>query len=61
MIKNSVFHSQTKHIEIRYHFIREMFEDNEIRLEFVNTNDPLADIFTNALSIDKFIWFRSEL
>ena len=45
--KNQVQHSRTKHIEIRYHFIKELVENKRIVLEHVGTNDQLADLFTN--------------
>ena len=44
--KNSVQHSQTKHIEIRHHFIRELVEDGTLTLEFIYTDDQKVDLFT---------------
>ena len=61
MTKNSVFHSRTKHIEIRHHFIRELVEKQEIELQFCKTGEQLADIFTKALPMEKFIEFRRQL
>ena len=51
VIKNPEFHSRTKHIDIRYHFIREKVGNNEISVKYVNTTVQLADIFTKALEI----------
>ncbi|GJS04781.1 retrovirus-related pol polyprotein from transposon TNT 1-94 [Tanacetum coccineum] len=46
---NNVQHSQSKHIDIRFHFIKEQVENGVVELYFVNTEYQLADIFTKAL------------
>nr|GFC67730.1 hypothetical protein [Tanacetum cinerariifolium] len=46
---NSVQHSCTKHIDVRYHFIKEKVEKGIVKLFFVGTEYQLADMFTNAL------------
>nr|GEX82329.1 retrotransposon protein, putative, unclassified [Tanacetum cinerariifolium] len=46
---NNVQHSRSKHIDIRYHFIKEHVENGVIKLYFVNTEYQLSDIFTKAL------------
>ena len=47
--KNPVQHSKSKHIEIRYHFIRDLVEERVKCLEFIHTNNQKADIFTKPL------------
>ncbi|GJX91162.1 hypothetical protein Tco_0344488 [Tanacetum coccineum] len=47
-------HSRTKHIHTRYHFIKEQVENGIIELYFVRTEYQLADMFTKALSEDRF-------
>jgi hypothetical protein len=44
-----VLHSKTKHIEVRYHFLRDNIEKEKIALIHVPTHDQLADIFTKPL------------
>ena len=59
--KNHVFYKRTKHIDIRFHFIRELVNDKEICLEFCRYEDQLADIFTKPLAKDTFQYLRSYL
>jgi hypothetical protein len=47
--KNPMLHSKTKHIEGRYHFLRDNVEKGKIALSHVPTHDQLADIFTKPL------------
>ncbi|GJV11983.1 retrovirus-related pol polyprotein from transposon TNT 1-94 [Tanacetum coccineum] len=51
---NPVQHSRTKHIDVRYHFIKEQVEKGIVELFFVGTEYQLADLFTKALSKDRF-------
>jgi len=61
MTKNLIFHSKTKHIEIRHHFIRELVDKKEIELSFCKTDEQLADMFTKALPSEKFAYFKEQL
>ena len=51
-------HSKMKHIDIRYHFVREKVQDNTIKLRYCPTNNMLADILTKGLTHDKFSRLR---
>ena len=61
MAKNPVHHSRAKHIALKHHFIRDAVEDDEIKINYCNTEDQVADIFTKALSKDKFEYFREMM
>ena len=61
MAKNLVFHNRTKHIKIKYHFIREAEANKEIKLKHCKTEEQLADIFTKALPRAKFELLRDTI
>ncbi|GKC12790.1 retrovirus-related pol polyprotein from transposon TNT 1-94 [Tanacetum coccineum] len=58
---NPVQHSRTKHIVVRYHFIKEHVEKGTIELYFVKTDYQLADLFTKALLVDRFNYLVRRL
>nr|GEX17801.1 retrovirus-related Pol polyprotein from transposon TNT 1-94 [Tanacetum cinerariifolium] len=58
---NTVQHSRTKHIAVRYHFIKENVEKGTIELYFFKTDYQLADIFTKALPADRFNYLVHRL
>jgi hypothetical protein len=64
LIKNPVFHERSKHIQTRFHFIRESLENGEIMPEFISTGGQLVGILTKALPKANFrscelklVWF----
>ena len=59
--KNPVHHNRTKHIDTRYHFIRECVEDKKIEIAFIRMEDQLADMFTKALGRLKFQEMRGRI
>ena len=59
--KTPIQHSRTKHIEIRHYFIRDHVQNKNVILEFVPTEDQLADIFTKPLNGDRFEQIRGKL
>ncbi|GKA27135.1 retrovirus-related pol polyprotein from transposon TNT 1-94, partial [Tanacetum coccineum] len=58
---NNVQHSKSKHINIRFHFIKEHVENGVIELYFVNTEYQLADIFTKALARERIKFLINKL
>ena len=61
LAKNPEFHKRTKHIDIRYHFVREKVEDNQVTLEYCPTQDMLADIMTKPIPATQFCTLRIKL
>ncbi|WVZ80257.1 hypothetical protein U9M48_027749 [Paspalum notatum var. saurae] len=59
--KNPVLHSRTKHIDVRFHFLRDHFEKRDIDLIHVVSANQLAYIFTKPLEFDAFTRLRGEL
>ena len=59
--KNPVSHDRSKHIDTRFHFLRECVEDERVEVEFIGTNGQLADILTKALGRAKFQELREEI
>ncbi|WVZ89923.1 hypothetical protein U9M48_036268 [Paspalum notatum var. saurae] len=56
--KNPVLHSRTKHIDVRFHFLRDHYEKGDIDLIHVVSANQLADIFTKPLEFDAFTRLR---
>ena len=52
--KHDVSHDRTKHIDIRYHFIRDYLQDGWFNLVWIPTDLQIADMFTKALPINRF-------
>ena len=59
--KNPVMHSKTKHIPIKYHFVREQVLGKIIKLDYIGTKDQVADIFTKPLPKEAFEYLRQKL
>lgn len=61
LAENPVFHARTKHIEIHYHFIREKVLKGEIKMEWIDTVEQVADAFTKSVSGPKLLKLCSDL
>jgi hypothetical protein len=61
MVDNPIEHSHTKHIAIRYHFLRDHQQWGYIEIAYVSTKEQLADIFTKPLDEKTFTRLRNEL
>ncbi|KAM2985169.1 hypothetical protein FF2_005608 [Malus domestica] len=61
LASNPVFHARTKHVEIDYHYIRELVLANLIKIQYVCSQDQIADIHTKSLSKHRFLFLQSKL
>jgi hypothetical protein len=61
LAKNPTYHSKTKHIDIQYHFVRDMVEENKVLLMKVDTLKNVADSLKKYVSIEKFSWCRGSM
>ncbi|CAI0444726.1 unnamed protein product [Linum tenue] len=59
--KNPVLHWRSKHIDVRFHFLRELVRDGAIELQHCGTTEQIADIMTKPLKLDAFQLLRSRL
>ena len=53
LAKNSAYHSRTKHIKLRYHFIRATLEDGSVSLGKIHTSENPTDMFTKVVTKEK--------
>lgn len=61
LVENPEFHKASKHIAVKYHFVRDLNESEQISTQFVPSGDQRADIFTKALDKTKFETNREKL
>jgi hypothetical protein len=58
--ENPVFHDRSKHVEIKYHYIRDMVQRKAVHVQYLPTHEQIADIFTKPLAKMKFEYFRER-
>lgn len=61
LAENPVYHKRSKHIDIKYHHIRDLVQNQEIRLKYCQTSEMIADIMTKNLSKIKHYYFINKL
>ena len=58
---NLVMHAKTKHIAIKYHYVRELVEEKQVKMEYIHIKEKIADIFTKPLPKDVYEYLRGKL
>ena len=61
ILKNPMMHAKTKHIAIKYHYVRELVEEKEVKIEYVSSKEQIFDIFTKPLPKDAYEYLRGKL
>ena len=61
LARNPIFHDRSKHIDIRYHFLRDALSENKINLKYLSTDEMVADIMTKSLQNVKNAKFVKDL
>ena len=61
MSENPLFHEKSKHIKIKYHYIRYMVQRGVVKLQYVTTDEQIADVLLKPLAKLKFEYFREKL
>ena len=59
--KNPVFHDKSKHIKIKYHYIRDMVQRGIVKLQYVAMEEHIANVLTKPLARVKFEYFSEKL
>ena len=61
LAKNPTYHSNTKHIDVQYHFVRDMVEDKRVLLVKVDTLKNVANALMKSVSTENFSWCREKM
>ena len=59
--ENPVFHEKSNHIKIKYHYIRDMVQRGAVKLQYVVTEEQIADVLMKPLARVKFEYFKEKL
>ncbi|MCI33107.1 cationic amino acid transporter 1-like, partial [Trifolium medium] len=59
LAKNPIAHGRSKHIEMRFHYLREQVSSGKFKLEHCRTNLQVADVLTKAVTVETFVRLRN--
>ena len=61
LLKNPVFHDKSNHIDIKYHYIKDMVRRGAVNLQYVAMDEQIVDVLMKPLARVKFEYFRENL
>jgi hypothetical protein len=61
LAKNLSYHNKTKHIPIKYHFVRQVIDEGGVSLEKLHTKENCTDMFTKSILLEKLQWHLASL
>lgn len=61
LVKNPEFHKRSKHIDVRYHYVREQYAERKFMVEYARSENQLADIMTKPIPRRQFEYLREKL
>ena len=61
LTENPMFHDRSKHIDIKYHFIRDYVQKGAMKLEYISTDEQVADVLKKFLPRGKHVFFRDKM
>ena len=59
--RNTMIHTKTNHVAIKYHYLRELVQDKEVKIEYINSKEKIVDIFTKPLPKHAHEYLRGKL
>jgi hypothetical protein len=61
LTENLVFHDRSKHIDMKYHYIRDLVQRKTVKLQYIATSEQVVDILTKPLPLRQFVQLRGKL
>jgi hypothetical protein len=61
LIENLVFHDRSKHIDMRYHYIQDLFQRKTVKLQYISMSKQVVDILTKPRTSRQFVQLRGKL
>lgn len=56
-----MFHGKSKHIDVKFHFLRDLVSEGAVKLKYCRTQEQIADIMTKPIKMEQFVKLRDML